>query len=107
MEWITAFALTLGIEYVVVSLFLKDWHKAIVPVIIVNVVTHPLVWFVWPSLLPLPYWIIGAELFAFLAETVMYRYLLKIDWEKAVIFSLAANMASYLAGELIYAAGFA
>jgi hypothetical protein len=65
--------------------------------------TIPYVWFVFPTI----FWYSAtmalylAEGFAFLFEAILYRILGKVTWRQALLFSLAANMASYFLGKVL------
>jgi hypothetical protein len=75
----------------------KDFRIAIISVL-GNVCTVPYAWFVFPAV----FWysshlvLITGESFAFLLEAVLYKYLGKLNWKMALMFSLLANVASYL-----------
>lgn len=68
-----------------------------------TMLTIPYVWFVFPTLL----WyssslaILSAEGFAFVGEALIYKYVGKLSWKYALVFSLLANAASYFLGKLV------
>ncbi|HXU04105.1 MAG TPA: hypothetical protein VN903_24255 [Polyangia bacterium] len=103
-NWLRAFGLTLLVELAIALPLLAPveprlWRRAAV-VVVVNLATHPLVWFLFPGLA------IGAtarlalsEAWAVLAELAIY----KIVWpaltiRRATVVSVAANAASVVAG---------
>lgn len=67
--------------------------------------THPILWAVFADAEPL----FGAlrtpvlEGLVMAAETVAYRAMVTPRWTEAVIFSVAANVASWAAGDIVYA----
>jgi hypothetical protein len=92
---------TIIIEALVIAalcyFFKKDFRIVVVSVL-GNICTVPYVWFVFPTL----FWyssgliLISGESFAFLFEAILYKYLGKLSWKMALLFSLLANAASYL-----------
>lgn len=102
--WVKAFALTSCVELLVaVPLLAKTgaplWQRCAV-VVIAQFATHPIVWFVIPALhLPRAGFVVLAELWAVLAEAIVYRTSVpSISFVRALIASGAANAASMLAG---------
>jgi hypothetical protein len=96
---IGAFALTAGIEYVVLSLLLRDNPVSFLPgVILVNGVTNPLlnylVLFAGQPVLPL-------EILVILVETLLYGVLFRIRLPRSLLFSLLMNLASFGAGVVL------
>jgi hypothetical protein len=92
---------TIIIEAFVVLLlcyFFKKDFRIVVVSVLGNICTLPYVWFVFPTV----FWyssgliLISGESFAFLFEAVLYKYLGKLNWKMALLFSLLANAASYL-----------
>ena len=65
--------------------------------------TIPYVWFVFPTLFWYSYSlsIILAEIFAFIVESFVYKYLGKLSWHQALILSLSANSTSFFLGKII------
>jgi hypothetical protein len=68
-----------------------------------TMLTIPYVWFVFPTI----FWFSSvlsislAEGFAFVFEAMLYKFLGKVTWKQAIIFSLLANGASYFLGKII------
>lgn len=64
--------------------------------------TIPYVWFVFPTL----FWYSASitlylsEGFAFLFESVLYKFIGKLNWKQALLFSFVANSASYFLGKI-------
>ena len=65
--------------------------------------TIPYVWFVFPTLFWYSYSlsIILAEIFAFIVESFVYKYIGKLSWYQAFVLSLLANSASFFLGKII------
>ena len=102
--WAKAFGLTLFVElWVAVPLLARTgtplWQRCVV-VGIAQFATHPVVWFVIPALhLPRAAFLVLAELWAVLAEAVVYRTsVVSTSVVRGLITSGAANAASRLAG---------
>ena len=102
---IKSFALTLIIEYIIIKLiFIKK--KVFVPVVLVNVLTNPLVVYVYSimSVYSFEYKdiiLIILELLVVIVEGFIYKYLLEINLKKAIIISFVSNTIAYLSGILI------
>jgi hypothetical protein len=70
-----------------------------------SLVTHPILWTIFypveaivgPLTTPL------LEMFVFLAEAPVYRYVARTSWDNALLMSLLVNAASWAAGEIMYA----
>jgi hypothetical protein len=103
-EFVYAYALTVIIETVIAILLLRGRYDKTLIVrnsIIANSLTLPFVWFLFPVLGFGSWWLqtAVAEVFAFVAEAVVYRALFpKIGLTEALKVSLACNVASFLAG---------
>lgn len=99
--FLIALVITLGIELPLAGFLLKKWKLQARwrPILVINLVTLPFVWFVF-SLLSNPILVIGlGEIFAFITEAAFYRYAFHKDGitkRQAVILSLAANGVSFL-----------
>ena len=100
IDFIRAYFLTIIIEWTILYLILKNKQneKFITRnAIIASSLTLPFVWFVFP-LLGFT-WAIQtalAELFAFLVEAVLYRFLFNgINWKDAILASLLCNSTSF------------
>ncbi|MFA5929639.1 MAG: hypothetical protein WC861_02045 [Candidatus Micrarchaeia archaeon] len=64
--------------------------------------TLPYVWFIFPSFASGAAYVAGAELFAFAAEAIGYRFLLRVGWKRALALSFVCNAASFLLGLLFF-----
>jgi hypothetical protein len=68
--------------------------------------TLPYVWFVLPAFIQIYlYYMIAAEVFAFGMEGLIYTFLLKLPFHRAMLFSLICNALSFLGGEGVKAFG--
>lgn len=99
IAWLVAFAFTQAVE---APLYLKAtagrWGVALGA----SAVTHPVVWFVFPALLPESYaaMVVAAEVFAVAAEAA---WLFAFRVPRALLLSLLANGASATVGFLLRA----
>lgn len=97
-----ALALTIGIEAPLLLLLLRpapeQRAQVLLTGILINGFTHPLVWTAierrWMT------WTV-AELFAFTAEAILIRLLLKPSWPMAIVASLCANAVTAAFGLLV------
>ncbi len=66
--------------------------------------TIPYVWFVFPTI----FWyssiliVLVGEIFAFLFETVLYKFIGKLTWANALLFSLIANLVSFIFWRMLF-----
>ncbi|MBX3126260.1 MAG: hypothetical protein KF718_06065 [Polyangiaceae bacterium] len=76
-------------------------------VTLVNVASHPAVWFVFPELGMTYLWMfVVAETWAVSSETLAYRLVFpKLGWLRALAIALIANGVSVAAGLLLRAVG--
>ena len=90
--WLIAFVFTQAIE-VPIYLRVTTFRVAF----LASLLTHPIVWFVFPALWPGGYlsMLFGAELFAWAAETI---WLKANRVERAALWSFIANAASFCIG---------
>lgn len=99
-----AAAITLVLELIVASLFFRRLGKScwlLLLVVLGNVITLPIVWFVFPALgLGSVGTTVAAELFAWLAETVILFIgsLGRLPLRHALVISLVMNLASFWVG---------
>lgn len=102
---IESFILTLIIEYIIIKLlFIKK--KVFIPVLLVNMLTNPLVVYIYNimilcSLECKDIVLIVLELLVVIVEGYVYRYLLDINFKKALIASFISNASAYLIGILL------
>ena len=102
--WLRGFALTLAVEEAVAVPLLASVEpsklRRAMAVLIVNLATHPLVWFFFTHLGWSRAAVIGsAEGWAFGFEIVAYRVIFwNATWQRCAVVSVAANLASYALG---------
>jgi hypothetical protein len=102
--WLRAFALTLTVEEAIAVPLLASVERSKVrramAVLLVNLATHPLVWFFFPHLgWARPTFLAIAETWAFGFEAIAYRVVFAgASWRRCVAVSVCANLGSYLLG---------
>lgn len=102
---IKSFVLTLIIEYIIIKLIFIN-KKVFKPVLLVNMLTNPLVAYIYNmmSLYSVTYKdaiLLILEILVIIVEGYSYKYLLDITWKKAFIISTVSNILSYLSGILL------
>jgi hypothetical protein len=105
LAWLRAFSVTVVIEVPLVVLLTRDlssrWPRRAALALFGQLTTHPLVWFVLPRVPGLTLWQITlvSELFAWLAESVLYATVLEdLRPLRAVGIAGVANAASFAVG---------
>ena len=102
---IKSFILTLIIEYIIIKLiFIKK--KVFIPVLLVNMLTNPLVVYIYNilsiySVAHKDIILVILELLVVIVEGYVYKYLLEINLKKALIVSVISNIVAYLIGILL------
>jgi hypothetical protein len=106
--WFAAFLLTVAIEIPVALVLLRraepNLLRAAVLVVFANLVTHPLVWFVWTQvfLIGTIEYVVAAETWAIAAEAVFYAVVIRgLGPGRAVTVAAAANIASFAVGRVV------
>jgi hypothetical protein len=105
-----ALAVTLVLELVVALLFAvftKTSKRILLAVLVANLFSLPLVWFVFPLLKIALLAVVLSEVFAIVFETVVLRGISHkhISWGKALVLGILMNVVSFLPGLFIYALG--
>jgi len=103
-----AMALTLVIESAVAAGMGRAYGLTIwlcaAAAVVASCITHPTLWAIYHD----AYQLLGTattpalETVIIAAETLAYRAIATKRWDEALLFSFAANFASWFAGELIY-----
>ncbi len=106
LTFIEALVITLTIELSVgeIFIYLKGYKQYLLAIIgIGNILTLPLVWFIFPKVLePFLLYIVLSESFAIGIESLLITYCYKeIHLDTAILLSLAMNLTSFLAGTII------
>lgn len=102
---IKSFILTFIIEYIIIKLiFIKK--KALIPVLLVNMLTNPLVVYIYNIMSIYSFFykdivLVFLELVVVIVEGYVYKYLFEIKWKIALIISFISNVVAYLVGILI------
>ncbi|MBX4190060.1 hypothetical protein KW791_02075 [Candidatus Parcubacteria bacterium] len=102
-HFLVALLLTVVAETLIVAVFIFKIYRLklkniIATSIVVNVLTLPYVWFVFPFLTSRTSALVIAEIFAWVVEAILYKIFLKLSFKQALIVSFVANLASYLLG---------
>jgi hypothetical protein len=111
LDWARAFGLTLVVELLVVVPFLSRhvtarWRRLAL-VTFAQLVSHPVLWFVLPALLPAgAAFLVTAECWAWLAEALLYSAAVpSLGPRTSLVIAFAANAASLTAGLVLRALG--
>jgi hypothetical protein len=105
-DWLRAFALTVFVELLVAAPLSTRVEprlgRRVSAVVLVNVATHPLVWFLFPGVqAPRAISVALAEVWAVVAEAWAYTVIWPaLSATRAAVISLLANGTSLLAGLL-------
>ena len=108
MTWIMAFTLTQVLEIIAGSLIWREktvsWFRKVCIIFGASLITHPMVWFVFPSIrhdagLSYGEYLFMAESYAYSVEA-LYYYVLRV--KRPVLLSVVANTCSFLTGVLLY-----
>ena len=106
--WLAAFLLTLAVEVPVAALLLRraepDRLRLVLLIVFANLATHPIVWFVVSqvALVGTATYVLLAETWAIAAEALFYWVALRgLAGRRALVVSVAANVSSFLVGQLV------
>jgi hypothetical protein len=104
--WAKFFLITLAIESLVAVPLLgreSPWWRRALAVLLAQILTHPIVWFVLPELrLGRMTYLVLAETWAVALELVFYRLVFtELSWRRALGISAFANGASFSIGLLL------
>ena len=104
-NFIGALAFSIFVECLVVvglSFLLRKDKSLFLVAALGTVCTIPYVWFVFPTI----FWYSGSlivwvgEGLAFVVEAFLYKFVGRLTWRYALLFSLLANLASYALGKI-------
>ena len=111
--WLSAFAVTCLVEtpyYVAFATGFRrlSWPRAVVASFALQMMTHPVLWLLWPFIepdplgRPIPYaWLVViAETCVVLAEAALLTLMWRGAWWRALLASLVANAVSTVVGVL-------
>jgi hypothetical protein len=107
LDWLRVFALTLAVEALVATPLLgraeSRMARRLAAVLLVNLATHPLVWFLIPGLAARhTIRVVLSEAWAFGAEWAGYLVVWPaLGARRAAVISLLANGASFAAGVIL------
>jgi hypothetical protein len=105
MTWLVAFILTVVTEIPVLVAFLPGLgiRKIVIYAFIVNLVSHPLFWYVMPSIFPPEYYLLLGESSVVLIECILLHLIVRdLSLQRAFVASLSMNMISFYLGEVLY-----
>ena len=98
-------AITIFIETIVLLLLLSkkcDFKKIVLTGVISSTVTLPFVWYFFPVFVTnFILFCLVSELFAVLAEAVIYHKILNVYLKEAVVYSFIANTISFVFGFVV------
>ena len=107
-DWFVAFLLTLAVEVPVAVFLLRrdepNLLRAAALVVFANLMTHPMVWFVWTQvfLIGTPEYVIAAETWAIAAEALFYAVVIRgLGPGRAIAIAVVANAASFAVGRVV------
>ena len=108
--WFRAFVITVLVEAPIVAALVRTWEpelpRRLVLVAFANLASHPAVWFVFSQVLLIgtASYLLVAEGWAVASEALFYWAAFRgLPVRRAIGISLAANVASFLIGQLIFA----
>ena len=103
-RWLLAFAWTLALELPVYTWLLssraRSWQQLCGLVLLVNAITHPLLWFGFPRLTPYWLYLVTGEGCVLMVEAAILAIAFR-DVRRAAIASLAANLTSTVIGLVV------
>jgi hypothetical protein len=107
--FLQSLALTICIESVVLWIMIKLIYKIDKPLntllftgVFASFATLPYVWFIFPAFISVRWaYILSAESFAVIVETLIIHYNLKTGYSRSFILSLVCNMVSFGIGLII------
>lgn len=107
-KFLVSLFFTLCIEVPIVLILMKIMQpksktfKIILVSVFASALTLPYLWFIFPSFLGYPSYIIIGEIFVFLTESLVYWKFLPTSLKKALLISFVANFFSLLAGLIFF-----
>jgi hypothetical protein len=107
MAWLTAFLLTVLFETPVLAVFLPGAgiRRSLWYAFIVNLISHPLLWFVMPLVFPPDYYVLLGETSVVFIEIILLRLAVGgMSLATATVASFFMHLVSMFLGELLYAA---
>jgi hypothetical protein len=101
--------LTLAVEIPTLFLLIKYLLKIKIQAkeilywgVFINLFSFPYLWFVFPLFVSSHNYILIGEILVILIESMILLKALKINFKNAIILSVVANVASYLAGLIVF-----
>ena len=107
-DWFAAFVLTLAVEVPIAVFLLRraepNLARAAAIVVFANLVSHPMVWFVWTQvfLIGTAEYVIAVETWAIAIEALFYAVVVRgLGPGRAVLIAVVANAASFAIGRVV------
>ncbi len=103
LAWLTAFVWTLAIELPIYArmIELRGRWSVVVLVVAINAITHPLLWFVFPRIEPRWLFLLAGETSVIAIEALAIAVVIRRPG-RALAASLAANLASWAGGTMLW-----
>ena len=109
-RFLISLLLTLIIEIPIVFILVRHvfklkkikLSKILIIAALASVLTIPYLWFVLPPYILANNYVLVGEAIVILAESLIYKYFLELDWGRAFLTSFVANLVSTLFGLLLY-----
>lgn len=106
VEYLTVFSKTYGLELIIYFFFLRqkyNWREILKINLIINLATHPIVYFGFPLLFSkLQYnyfqYLVVAEIFAPAIEALLLKKIYHFSWKIAITAAVLANLFSWTIG---------
>jgi hypothetical protein len=100
VSFFKAFVLTFLIESFVLYLFTSETaiSQTVKVALVANAISLPVVWFVLPLLITYSTYVLLAETFAVLSESLVLRALLTISYKRCLLAAFTMNLTSFAIG---------
>jgi hypothetical protein len=108
MAWLSAFLLTVAFEAPVLAAFLpgRGIRSAVACSLLLNLASHPLLWFVLPSVFPPERYVLFGESAVILLECgLLASFVGGVSLRRAFAASLSMNVVSFFMGAMLYSQG--
>ena len=107
-SWFPAFVITLVVEIPIVAVLVRRWERDAIRlgiiIVVANLATHPVVWYVISQILSVgtPAYTLAAEIWAVAVETAIYWAAIRgLPVRRALVVAAVANVTSWFVGRAI------